>query len=434
MAGNAVTNSTEGTSLEPGAVIAGKYRLERQIGRGAMGTVWRAQHVSLGQRVAIKIITREKAQSPEARKRFSIEAKAAARLRSRFAVQVYDDGETADGMPFIVLEYLEGETLEQRIIQDGRLALPLAVKITTHIGRALSRAHAEGIVHRDLKPANVFLSVSQDEPGFVAKVLDFGIAKLLDDTDPATTQAGMVLGTPLFMSPEQVRRASTVDQRADLYSLGMLFYNMVTGQRPFDAQAAGDVLAAICMDPLPDILEANPDLPVGLRAFFWKACARNPAARFQNADAMIEALEAATSTAASVSEGTFTKSEVPERSFAFNRWTVQLLVFLVAAVGITIGIIKFAGSRRGAEPQAPDREKIARTPAAPPAPPAPPPTASSSANITPKSDVVPPPPASGSASAKSVASGKKPQRVSPATSGRTPARGTNVPRVHDVGF
>src|SRR6478752_2337523 len=163
--------------IQPGLIIAGKYRLEQEIGRGSMGTVFRAVHVTLGQRVAIKLISAEHSQSTEARKRFSVEAKAAAKLRSRHVVQVIDDGETPDGTPYIVLEYLEGETLEQRLETTHDLPLADAVRIVNHVGRALARAHAQGIVHRDLKPANIFLVKAEveDDAGFIAKVLDFGI-------------------------------------------------------------------------------------------------------------------------------------------------------------------------------------------------------------------------------------------------------------------
>ena len=176
------------STIREGEILGGKYRLEREIGRGSMGTVWSAVHLTLGQRVAIKLIAAEYAQAADARKRFSTEAKAAARLRSRYVVQVYDDGETPAGTPYIVLEYLEGETLEQRLAREHNLPFNDAVRITRHVGRALSRAHAQGIVHRDLKPGNVFLARTEDEElGWVAKVLDFGIAKLEEQGVASTT-------------------------------------------------------------------------------------------------------------------------------------------------------------------------------------------------------------------------------------------------------
>jgi serine/threonine-protein kinase len=280
--------------LQPGEIIADRYRLERELGRGSMGTVWQAAHVTLGQRVAIKLIASENVESPEARLRFSTEAKAAARLRSRHVVQVIDDGQTVEGMPYIVMEFLEGETVEEKLERIGALPLAEAVRIATHVCRALSRAHAQGIVHRDLKPANIFLAKSEDdELGWIAKVLDFGVAKLLGDGDASTTKTGTLVGTPLFMSPEQVRGASRVDGRADVYSLGMVFYNMVTGTFAFDAPSYSDVLIKICLEPLPDIREVAPWVSEPLRQWFQKACAREPAERFQSADQAIEALHEA---------------------------------------------------------------------------------------------------------------------------------------------
>jgi eukaryotic-like serine/threonine-protein kinase len=276
--------------ITPGSLIAGKYRIEEELGRGTMGTVYRAVHGSLGQRVAIKLIASEHSQSAEARARFRVEAKAAARLRSRHVVQVIDDGETPEGNPYIVMEYLEGETLEQRLAREHALPLAEAVRVVTHVGRALARAHAEGIVHRDLKPANIFLVTSEDdEAGWLAKVLDFGIAKLQHEAQ-GTTQAGTLLGTPLFMSPEQVRGASTVDHRADLYSLGMCFFHMLTGDYAHDSPTYGDILVAICTQPLPKLRARAPWLPEPVELWFQRACAKEPLERFQSADEMLEAL------------------------------------------------------------------------------------------------------------------------------------------------
>jgi serine/threonine-protein kinase len=289
------------SSVQPGGILADKYRLEYEIGRGAMGTVWSAMHLTLDQRVAIKVISREHANSTDLRRRFSTEAKAAAKLRSRYVVGVYDDGETSEGLPYIVMEYLEGECLEDRIARNGSIPLAEATRIAKHIGRALSRAHARGIVHRDLKPANVFITQSEDddELGWIAKVLDFGIAKMEDIGEKSATKTGTVLGTPLFMSPEQVRGASAVDHRADLYSLGMVVYNMVTGTYAFDGASFGDLLVSICTDPLPSMREAAPWVPESLDKWFKKACARDPSQRFAHAEEMIEALGEATGTAVS---------------------------------------------------------------------------------------------------------------------------------------
>ena len=297
------------STIREGEILGGKYRLEQEIGRGTMGTVWSAVHLTLGQRVAIKFIAAEHAQAAEARHRFSVEAKAAARLRSRYVVQVYDDGETPEGTPYIVLEYLDGETLEQRLERERDLPLNDAVRIMRHVARALSRAHASGIVHRDLKPGNVFLTRSEDdEMGWVAKVLDFGIAKLEEQGIASTTKAGALLGTPLFMSPEQVKGADSVDSRSDLYSLGMVFYNMLTGVYAFNGESFADVFVAICTEPLPDLRVAAPWVPGSVADWFARACARDAQQRFQSADEMIEAMDLALG----VSTGAFNRQSAPE--------------------------------------------------------------------------------------------------------------------------
>lgn len=294
MSDTAILSEGIPSHIRPGLVIGGKYRLEEEIGRGSMGIVYRAVHVTLGQRVAIKLISGEHLQSSEARKRFSVEAKAAAKLRSRHVVQVYDDGETPEGNPYIVLEYLDGETLEQRLEREHDVPLTDAVRIVAHVARALARAHAQGIVHRDLKPANIFLVKSEDdEVGWIAKVLDFGIAKLANQGETGTTQAGTVLGTPLFMSPEQVRGASSVDHRADLYSLGMCLFHMMTGNYAYYSPNYSDILIGICTLPLPLLREKAPWVPEAVEQWFQRACAKEPLERFQSADEMSEALQAA---------------------------------------------------------------------------------------------------------------------------------------------
>lgn len=281
------------TELSSGTLLGGKYRLEAEIGRGAMGTVWRATHQSLDQRVAVKIISQEHAGSEELRRRFDTEARAAAKLRSRFVVGVYDNGVTSGGLPYIVMEYLEGECLEDRIARQGSISVAETARIARHVSRALSRAHARGIVHRDLKPANIFITKSDDDEDgddWTAKVLDFGIAKMDDFGDRSTTKTGTVLGTPLFMSPEQVRGASSVDSRADLYSFGMVVYNMLTGTYAFEGQSFGDLLVSICTDPLPDLGRSAPQAPPALNAWFQKVCARDPDQRYQTADEVMLAL------------------------------------------------------------------------------------------------------------------------------------------------
>jgi len=280
-------------SLATGTVIGGKYRIEKLIGRGGMGSVWSAVHASLGQRVAIKLIAKRYAASREARQRFDLEAKAVAQLRSRYVVQVYDHGETADGTPYIVMELLEGESLDARLSR-GPLTIAAASHILDQMSRALGRAHALGMVHRDLKPENVFLTTSPDDDGEVAKVLDFGIVKMRGHEGVgSSTRTGAVLGTPLYMSPEQARGLKTVDHRTDLYSLGMVTYTMLTGQPAFTGESLGDLLVAICTEPLPSITRLAHWLPSPMDAWFQRACAREPSERFGSVEEMVAAFAVA---------------------------------------------------------------------------------------------------------------------------------------------
>jgi eukaryotic-like serine/threonine-protein kinase len=276
----------------PGTLVAGKYRIERLIGRGGMGSVWAATHIGLGQQVAIKLISRRYADSREARQRFDLEAKAVAQLRSRHVVQVFDNGETDDGTPYIAMELLEGESLDHRINMRGPIPVDIALRIASQVSRALSRAHAIGIVHRDLKPENIFLTHSQDDDEEIAKVLDFGIAKIkrTDGSSSSSTRTGAVLGTPLFMSPEQARGLKTVDHRTDVYSLGMVVYMMLTGRPAISGDSFGDILVAICTQPLPPICSAAPWLPPAFESWFARACAREPTDRFQSPEELIEGL------------------------------------------------------------------------------------------------------------------------------------------------
>jgi serine/threonine protein kinase len=295
-----VVNPTQGDddrdfpSTLPGTVIAGKYRIDGLIGRGGMGSVWSAVHLGLGQRVAVKLISKRYATSREARQRFDIEAKAVAQLRSRFVVQVYDNGETAEGTPYIVMELLEGESLDHRIQSRGPVPLDQAVRIIGQVARALTRAHSLGIVHRDLKPENIFLTHTQDDDGEIAKVLDFGIAKMkTSETSDSATRTGAVLGTPLFMSPEQARGLKSVDHRTDVYSLGMVTYQMLTAQSAFSGESFGDILVAICTQPLPTIHLVATWLPPSLDGWLKRACAREPNDRYKSIEELIEGLYAA---------------------------------------------------------------------------------------------------------------------------------------------
>jgi serine/threonine-protein kinase len=277
-----------------GLIVAGKFRLDAMIGRGGMGSVWRATHLGLGHQLAIKLIGREFVRSAEALRRFDAEARAAARLQSRHVVQVFDNGALEDGTPYIVMELLAGENLAQRIARLGPLALGNALNVLGQACKALSRAHAAGIVHRDIKPDNIFLSRTPDDDAEIVKVLDFGVAKMTDGAVPGSaTGTGTLLGTPLFMSPEQVRGSRDIDFRTDLYSLGLVAFTMLTGKLARSDESMGQLVLKICVEPLPSLVEAAPWLPPALEGWFQRACARLPAERHPSAEAFLETFRAA---------------------------------------------------------------------------------------------------------------------------------------------
>jgi serine/threonine protein kinase len=278
-----------------GTVVAGKYRVERILGRGAMGSVWFATHTSLGHGVAIKFIHPDLARSAQARRRFDTEAKAAAKLKSRHVAQVYDHGVSETEQPYIVMEFLEGQSLESVI--DARGALPVAEVITVieQAARALETAHRAGVVHRDLKPDNVMLATDPEAKpfGYTVKLVDFGIAKVV--TDEATggggaTHAGAVVGTPHYMSPEALTGSAPVGPRSDVWSLGACAFKAMVGKVPFDGDAIGDIVIKVCVSPLPVPSSERAGIPSGFDVWFATACHRDPTQRFASALQAREAL------------------------------------------------------------------------------------------------------------------------------------------------
>lgn len=275
-------------------LVAGKYQILGLIGRGGMGSVWEGRHQSLGTRVAIKFIDPEYAESEEACARFVTEARAAATIQSKHAIQIFDHGVTEDGRAYMVMELLVGEPLDKRIERVGTLPLRETARIISHVCRALQRAHDAGIIHRDLKPENIFLVRSPDDDDEIAKVLDFGIAKIKGPPGEqglsSSTKTGAVLGTPYYMSPEQARGLRNIDHRSDLWALGVIAHKCVTGVLPFEGESVGDLLVKICTSPLPTPSVTMPGLPPTFDAWFYRALEREPAGRFGSALELSEAL------------------------------------------------------------------------------------------------------------------------------------------------
>jgi serine/threonine protein kinase/class 3 adenylate cyclase len=263
-----------------GRLVGGKYSLEREIGRGGMGSIWVALDTQLRRRVALKLM-RPEMTSASSRGRFEREAMAVARIQNPHVIQIYDYGIDEEAQ-YIVMELLEGEDMEARIVRNPRLSIAAVATFVTQTAKALGAAHAAGIVHRDLKPANIFLARGEAEE--MVKILDFGVAAMssLGD-DLHTTRTGTVLGTPHYMSPEQARSARTLDHRSDLWSLGVVAYRALTGQHPFTGESLGDLIVKICTDPFAPASELVPELGAEVDHFFERALAKDPAQRFQSA-------------------------------------------------------------------------------------------------------------------------------------------------------
>jgi eukaryotic-like serine/threonine-protein kinase len=242
--------------------LAGRYRLLRRLGVGGMGEVWCARNELTRRDFALKILLATLIENTEAVQRFVREARATAKLRHPSIVEVYDAGQTADGLPFIVMELLRGESLEARIARERPLPPLTVCRLIAQTARGLAVAHAAGIVHRDLSTPNVFLAESSDGSGIVPKILDFGLIKILGPEldGRVRTTCGTIFGSPQYMSPEQVRAAETVDPRADVWSLGVLLYECLSGERPFPAKNYNALLLSIVSEPHIPLAQAAPQL------------------------------------------------------------------------------------------------------------------------------------------------------------------------------
>jgi len=281
----------EDSPLRVGAIIAEKYRLERELGRGGMGTVYEAVHVTIGKHVALKFLESQRDRDAQSRARFAREAQTASLVESPHIVHVFDSGCTSDGTPYMVLELLRGEDLRSRLKREGRLTIDQAVTTCEQILRALVRTHSAGIVHRDLKPENVYLCDHGDDSIFV-KILDFGISKVTrsESTLDTLTHEGVVLGTAYYMSPEQARGETSVDGRSDLYAVGSIFFEMLSGRTPYVGNVYHAVLVDICTRDAADVRQLAPHVPEGLAQVIARALSRDREARYPSAQAMLESL------------------------------------------------------------------------------------------------------------------------------------------------
>ena len=277
---------------KPGEILNGKYKIEKIIGKGGMGAVLAAHHELLGERIAIKFLLGEIAQNPEAVARFNNEAKNAFKIQSEHVCRIMDVGNER-GMPFMVMEFLNGEDLSQMLEKRGALPVEDAVDYVLQALEAIAQAHAFGIVHRDLKPANLFLHRRQDGSAII-KVLDFGIAKANTLGDAGgnhnLTSTKSMLGSPLYMSPEQLRSAKNVDARADIWALGVILYELLTGTVPFNGETLGELFIAILEQPPPPVSHKRPDVPQVLSDAVMRCLQRNIDTRFPNVAELAQAL------------------------------------------------------------------------------------------------------------------------------------------------
>jgi serine/threonine-protein kinase len=280
----------EGDSLV-GTTLAGKYRIDARLNEGGMGTVYRGTHVLMDKTVAVKVLRPSLAADEKIVARFSREARAASRISHPNALSVTDFGEDESGHVFLVMEFLNGKTLKQVIRADGPMPLARVVSITRQVGDALNAAHSQGVVHRDLKSDNIMLLDSGS--GDHAKVLDFGIAKINEPggaVDTSLTAPNLVIGTPQYMSPEQCSQDSEIDARSDIYSLGVILFEMLVGHVPFSGDSPTKVMMKHLQEPVPSVLDERDDLPASVGRVVARAMAKLPVNRYQKIGELIEDL------------------------------------------------------------------------------------------------------------------------------------------------
>ncbi|HUJ58844.1 MAG TPA: serine/threonine-protein kinase [Kofleriaceae bacterium] len=376
------TRADEGTQL-------GAYRLVEPIGQGGMGVVWLAEHTLIGRRAAIKLLRPDLSASDEVVTRFFNEARAAAAISDPGIVQIFDFGYAHDGGAYLVMELLEGETLAQRVERAGPLAVGDALRLVRQIAGSLGAAHARGIFHRDLKPENIFIVRDPAVPGGErAKILDFGIAKLVDDHIAVKTNTSVLLGTPMYMSPEQCRGGGTIDRRTDIYTLGCVLYMALCGQPPFDAEGVGELLAKHMMEPPVRPSLRRKGIPREVEAVLAVCMAKDPAARYPDGAALAAALDGvipheppAMSESARLRKNTTLSSSVgammplPDddepprpRRRRIDMWIAISVVAFALVVGIA-GLVAFPSGSRAPHPAASAATPAPVAPSATPIPP-----------------------------------------------------------------
>ena len=383
------TKRRKPVAIAKGSIFADKYRIESQLGRGGMGAVFAARHLALGQRVAIKVMLPDLLEDTDAVRRFAREARAAAALRSEHAVRIHDVGRSETGAPYLVMEYLDGKDLATILSENDRTPFPVedAVRYMIEACDAIAEAHALGIVHRDIKPQNLFLN--RDRNGRTAiKVVDFGLAKPLAESDvggSGVTRTDVMLGSPAYMSPEQIRSSRDIDERADIWALGATLYTLVTGVAPFLGTTLHVICSLILKQDAPRATARRPDCPRELDEIIRCCLKREPDERFRSVDQLATALRGVlgrsdaeptavpspapqASSSAPLEPRTATVIMAPAPSLAPPRRSRLLPSVVGAAVAIAGAATAIAMRAQDAKPL-PDESIVAPTP--PPAPPAP---------------------------------------------------------------
>ncbi len=288
---SAPAQETDDGLPKEGELLAGKYRVERVLGQGGMGVVVAATHLALRQTVAVKLLLPEAMERHDSVERFLREGRAAVSIQSEHIARVLDVGTLDGGRPFMVMEYLVGQDLGDMLKDRGALPIHEAVDYVLQACEAVAEAHMLGIVHRDLKPANIFLTRRADGSALV-KVLDFGLSKVTkaDSLEPSLTSANTVMGSPYYMSPEQVRSLKTIDARADIWAIGVILYQLIANHRPFEEESLGSLFVMIGAEPPAPLRGYLPDVPPQLDAIIMRCLEKAPANRFQTVAELARAL------------------------------------------------------------------------------------------------------------------------------------------------
>ena len=341
-----------------GDVVADKYRLEALIGSGAMGRVFRARHLLLGHAVALKFL-HESIERDDLRSRFTREAQSTMAIRSEHVVQVFDFGFLPSQTPYIVLEYLEGQDLRALLRERGALPVQRAVDLILQVCAGLAAAHAAGIVHRDLKPQNLFL-VHRAGGMPVIKILDFGVSKVESRSQSAheLTATDALIGSPAYVSPEQIRDARNVDERADIWSLGIVLYMLLGGDKPFAGETVAALCASIVVDPPRPLRDRTPAVPAALEDVIFRCLEKRRDQRMPNVSALADALEPFASTAGKAS-AELTRSTYVPRAIATTAAPTATPVSVLDATDATMTATATEAARAARGPS--DTERAAHT-------------------------------------------------------------------------